>query len=190
MYNQWIQAASSGQTSGVVFLDLSAAFDLVDSKILIEKLKIYGVKDDMLEWVKSYMNERFQAVWVDNVMSDFVGHSLGVPQGSILGPLLFLIYYNDLPSILDCNIEAYADDSTLSVSAPTNEEIRDRLNENCKKVVNWMPANHFKLNAGKTHHMKIGTDYRVKNSYPIHVVMDGVELQESSVECLLDCHIH
>ena len=189
MYNQWIQAASSGQTSGVVFLDLSAAFDLVDSKILIEKLKIYGVKDDMLEWVKSYMNERFQAVWVDSVMSDFVGHSLGVPQGSILGPLLFLIYYNDLPSILDCNIEAYADDSTLSVSAPTNEEIRDRLNENCKKVVNWMPANHFKLNAGKTHHMKIGTDYRVKNSYPIHVVMDGVELQESSVECLLGCHI-
>ena len=93
-----------------------------------------------------------------------------------MGPLLFLIYYNDLPSLLDCDIEVYADDSPLSATAPTNSEIRNKLNDNCEKVVNWMPANHFKLNATKTHHMKVGTDQRIRSSPPDHVVMDEVHL--------------
>ena len=72
-------------------LDLSAAFDSVDADILVKKLRIYGVQDDLLPWVLSYMTERHQGVWIDHVFSTFVPHIIRVPQGNILGPLLFLI---------------------------------------------------------------------------------------------------
>ena len=119
MYDRWVRAASQGQVSGVILIDLIAAFDLVDSDILIKKLRIYGLKDDILSWVQSYLSDRHQAVWIDHVFSDFRPHSKGVPQGSILGPLFFLIYYNDLLSSLDCSIDAYADDSTMSATGKT-----------------------------------------------------------------------
>ena len=68
-------------------IDLSAAFDLVDSEILITKSRIYGLHEDFLLWVRSYLTDRHQAVWIDHTFSEFVSHSIGVPQGSNLGPL-------------------------------------------------------------------------------------------------------
>ena len=129
MYDRWIRAASDGQVSGVVLIDLSAAFDLVDSEILIKKLRIYGLHEDFLSWVKSYLTDRHQSVWIDHVFSDFVSHSIGVPQGSNLGPLFFLIYYNDLLSTLDCSIDAYADDSTMTATAETVADISASLTQ-------------------------------------------------------------
>ena len=72
MYDRWVRAASQGQVSGVILLDLSAAFDLVDSDIMLKKLSVYGFREDMLSWVKSYLTGRHQAVWVDHVFSEFV----------------------------------------------------------------------------------------------------------------------
>ena len=79
MYDRWVRAASEGQVSGVILIDLSAAFDLVDSEILIKKLKIYGLDDKFLNWIKSYLSDRHQAVWIDHVFSDFLPHRIGVP---------------------------------------------------------------------------------------------------------------
>ena len=73
--------------------------------------------------LKSYLSNRHQAVWIDSVMSDFAHCPIGVPQGSTLGPLLFLIFYNDLPYSVSCEVDAYADDSTMTVSGSTTEEI-------------------------------------------------------------------
>ena len=192
MYDRWVRAASEGQVSGVILIDLSAAFDLVDSDILIEKLKIYGLDEKFLNWIRSYLTDRHQAVWIDHVFSDFVSHNIGVPQGSNLGPLFFLIYYNDLLSTLNCDIDAYADDSTMSSTGTTVAEISDTLTEDCDKVVEWMCSNNFKLNAGKTHLLTVGTEQRLRTlDNKVKVKMDGIQLEESKekVELLLGCQL-
>ena len=90
-------------------LDLSAAFDLVDPELLIEKLKIYGLEEDYLCWIQSYLADRHQSVWLDHTMSEFLHCEVGVPQGSNLGPLFFLIFFNDLPPTLKNEVDSYAD---------------------------------------------------------------------------------
>ena len=79
MYNKWVQSASDGQLSAVVLLDLSAAFDLVDHGLLLQKLKAYGLDDDILCWVESYLTNRYQAVWIDHALSEFLSCKVGVP---------------------------------------------------------------------------------------------------------------
>ena len=192
MYDRWVRAASSGQVSGVVLLDLSAAFDLVDPNLLLQKLRAYGVEDDMLCWMRSYLTGRKQAVWIDHALSDFLQCEVGVPQGSNLGPLLFLIFYNDLPNYLNCELDAYADDSTMTVTAKSTEEIGGKLTQNCELVSEWMLGNKLKLNADKTHLMTVGTSERLRTlDDKVNVVMDGFTLVESKdkVEILLGCQI-
>ena len=98
IYDRWIRAANSGKLSGVVMLDLSAAFDLVDPDLMLRKLKIYGFDKDSLSWINSYLHNRFQAVWIDHTMSEFRQCHFGVPQGSNLrarqnrGKVCFLHY--------------------------------------------------------------------------------------------------
>ena len=116
MYDKWVMAASRGQVSGVVLVDLSAAFDLVSPALLIQKLKVYGFQEDILNWISSYLTDRYQAVWIDHVFSSFLENSIGVPQGSNLGPLFFLIFFNDLPTFIKEDIDCYVDDSTLKAS--------------------------------------------------------------------------
>ena len=181
MYNRWVQGADKGMISGVVFLDLSAAFDLVDSSLLVRKLEMYGLCEDVITWVKSYLSDRKQAVWVDHVFSNWFDVPAGVPQGSILGPLLFTIFSNDLPEVLSCDVDQYADDNTLSVVKPTIEHINQNLNENCQKVSKWMENNGMCLNASKTHLMIAGTSNRVSqvNNEDIDISMDGIRLKQS-----------
>ena len=173
-------------------MDLSAAFDLVPPDILFKKIKIYGLSESFQEWIKSYMTGRNQSVWIDNVFSSFLPAEIGVPQGSILGPLIFLIFVNDLAYSLDCSLEQYADDTTLSATSQQVTTTSDILTENCSRLSNWMGENQFKLNASKTHVMTLGTDVKLSNpSNRVNVKMDGQVLKENIGQCetLLGCQI-
>ena len=81
-------------------MDLSAALDLVSTSLLIQKLKVYGLEEDIATWISSYLTDRYQSVWIDHVYSDFLDNSIGVPQESNLDPLFFLIFFNDLSTYI------------------------------------------------------------------------------------------
>ena len=184
LYDKWVRAAHRGQVSGVVLLDLSAAFDLVDHQLLVRKLQIYGLDSGFCDWVSSYLTGRHQAVWLNHCFSSFLPCNVGVPQGSNLGPLFFLIFYNDLPFNLDCEIEAYADDSTMSFSEKNTKTISETLTRNCAKVSTWMRQNRFKLNAEKTHVLTVGTYARVDNlENKVEVEMDSITVHEGDERC-------
>ena len=184
MYDRWVRASHNSQVTGVVLLDLSAAFDLVDHHLLLQKLELYGLDRNFQEWIASYLTGRNQAVWIDHCYSTFLQCNVGVPQGSNLGPLFFLIFYNDLPYSLNCEIDAYADDSTMSASGGNVVRIGENLTENCAKVSHWMKENKLKLNADKTHLLTVGTSQRVAGlPHSLEVEMDGIRLQESLDKC-------
>ena len=92
----------------------------------------------MLNWIQSYLTDRERTVWIDHVFSEFLPSNLGVPQGSNLGPLFFLIFCNDLPNYINESIESYADDSTLSASGSKISFISNRLSEDCSNLSGWM----------------------------------------------------
>ena len=100
MHSSWVEAVEEDKITAVVLLDMSAAFDLVDKNILIEKLKLYGLEESSSKWMESYLSERSQQVYLDGEMSESLPVNIGVPQGSILGPILYCLLVNDLPELV------------------------------------------------------------------------------------------
>ena len=127
-----------GLLTGAVFIDLSKAFDTVDHALLLQKLRRYGIENLELKWFEDYLTNRMQVVDYQNVMSDFQSITSDVPQGSILGPLLFILLVNDLPStVAHCTLLMYADDTVLFYSAKDVNVIEEKLNENLGLTGNW-----------------------------------------------------
>ena len=140
---------------GMVVLDLRKAFDTVDHDILLAKLNAMGVKS--IDWFSSYLKNRQQIVKIDCTHSDPLFMSHGVPQGSILGPLLYLCYVNDMSTSVSCDLLLYANDSALIVSGKYPYAIAQSLSMELNTCSQWLVDNRLSLHLGKTEAMLLGS---------------------------------
>ena len=146
----------NGRLNGVIFLDLKKAFDCVDHNILLKKLQLYGASPCTVKWFKSYLSNRIQMCKIKQTLSERHTMRCGVPQGSNLGPLLFLVYINDLPGCLSHSTTSmFADDTNFTTSGSSSEEVITKLNVDLDKVHKWLIANRLTLNKEKTEYMII-----------------------------------
>ena len=145
------QALDKGQFACGVFVDLQKAFDTVDHKILCHKLSHYGVRGVTNHWFESYLTDRRQFVSVSGEKSLLKDISHGVPQGSVLGPLLFLLYINDLHNALNySDVYLFADDTHILHINKSLDSLNKKLNIDLKLLCNWLNANKIALNSNKT----------------------------------------
>ena len=150
-----------------MLIDLSAAFDMVDHHILLKKLELYGMDEQARDWMKSYLSNRTQVVMVDGCLSPPLSVPCGVPQGSILGPLLYILFTNDIPDLVhdhhvsfksptphcaDCgSTVCYVDDSTFSLVETDPAVLSQKLTQQYDKISTYMAANKLVINGDKTH---------------------------------------
>ena len=153
MINKWLDAINSSQMIGMVMIDFRKAFDLVDHTLLLKKLKYYKISEEAISWFSSYLLGRKQKVFVNNVLSESENIICGVPQGSILGPLLFLIFINDLPlEINNVLTDLDADDTTLYYIDKSQACIEQQLQTALHKLSEWCKENGMLINTTKTSH--------------------------------------
>ena len=137
-----------------VNLDLSKAFDLIDHNILLQKLSMYGIRGNALAWFKSYLNNRKLCVSYNNTQSKYFDVQIGVPQGSILGPLLFILYVNDIfEAVTHSEIISFADDTTLYKIGNCNKLLFSEINEDLSNINKWYICNKLSLNINKSNYI-------------------------------------
>ena len=147
-------ALDNGDYAIGVFLDFQKAFDTVNHHILLEKLFNYGIRGVAHDWIRSYLNNRKQYVEYQNTSSEQKLIRCGVPQGSILGPLLFLIYINDLANTSELFLSIlFADDSNLICTGPNLNKLIHQINTEMVKICDWLNSNKLSLHVGKTNYM-------------------------------------
>ena len=152
--NLILNSLSKKEISMLLLIDFSKAFDLIEHSILLKKLEHYGIRGIVLEWFKSYLDKRQQYVAVNGAESSTKLIQYGVPQGSILGPILFIIYINDLPSISNlAKFIMYADDANIIITGTDMDEIYQKFETISTIFVDWVDLNGLTLNLKKTKYM-------------------------------------
>ena len=171
---------SRGNLVGMVLTDLQKAFDTVNHDVLLEKMQAMGITS--IEWFRSYLSHRNQCVSIDGENSDFLEISCGVPQGSILGPQLFLLYINDMASSVEnCRLLLYADDSALVYSHKSHDVIASTLSQDLGSCKQWLVDNKLSLHVGKTESILFGSNNRLKDAREFRVTCDGSVVERVSV---------
>ena len=151
--------------TGMILIDLQKAFDTIDHEVLLQKLCAIGFSKRTVNWFKSYLSNRSFKVNLGNNFSQPVSVSCGVPQGSILGPLLFLIYVNDMSQAVKCHLFPYADDSCLVCQHNDINEIEQQLNVDFRNICDWFVNNKLSIHFGedKTKSILFASKFKNKN---------------------------
>ena len=205
IFDKWLKAVNDGFIVGVVMVDFKKAFDLVDHNVLLQKLALYKCSKRTLDWFKSYLLDRKQIVALNGAMSSDLVVKYGVPQGSILGPLLFLLFINDLPMSLSVETnttDMYADDTTIHCIDHTLQNVQRNLQLYLHNLETWCKSNGMILNTDKTKVLLITTPHkraRLTES-SLSLTFKKIPLKTSKGEKLLglqidenlkwDCHIN
>ena len=156
--NNWSINIDNGLLNGVVYIELKKAFDTIDHAILLRKLANYGLHLGSLRFFASYRGNRSQKCYVNGVLSSASELRCSVPQGSILGPLFFLIYINDLPNCLNTACaKMFAGDTNITISGSSLADLEQKTNLELLNLHCWLKANKLSLNVAKTEFMVIGS---------------------------------
>ena len=139
----------SGLLTRMILTDLQKAFDTIDHNILLLKMPSLGFSREVIDWYKSYLSSRKFHVNVHDKFSTSADLRCGVPQKSILGPLLFLLYINDMPQAVDCDLFLYADDTCLLFQHKDLEQINEELTKNFSNICDWFVDNKLSIHFGK-----------------------------------------
>ena len=186
MVEEWRVTLDKDKLVGSVFLDLSKAFDMVDHSILLRKLAKYDVVGRELEWFVGYLSGRKQRVCMRDAKNKWLEVQRGVPQGSILGPLLFIVYVNNLPQVIQNSaVTQYADDTKMTLVANDVNSLEKMLDEDLQHVMKWADDNKLKMNTRKTQLMLLSRKRREREMSRVRVSMNKEVIERSrSVKCL------
>ena len=151
----WTEALDNNLGVDIIYLDYRKAFDTVPHQRLVKKLNGYGIRGNILAWLSNFLNHRYQRVVVNGTASQWVCVKSGVPQGSVLGPLLFTLYVNDIPDIIQCNIKLFADDTKI-FSIIKNKSDQDKLQCDLSSLCDWCVKWLLSFNIDKCKLLQLG----------------------------------
>ena len=188
----WKSALDENKYVGVLFTDLSKAFDCLPHGLLLAKIRAYGLNTPACNLIASYLSNRKQRVKIGNARSKWITLSKGVPQGSILGPLLFNVFINDMHMFIKkCTLYNYADDNFLSCTSPMIDHVISNLQLDGNRAIKWFTDNGMQANPDKFQFMIISSDDNSTRSLTLNentVIVSEKHVKELGVE--IDCRLN
>ena len=180
LVDQWLTNINNDELNGVIFVDFKKAFDVIDHNLLLRKLAIYGMSDSTMEIFRSYLKNRQQCVTIGTRTSTLSTLKYGIPQGSVLGPILFSLYINDLPLHVRALCELFADDTSLHNHNRNLKALHTSLQTSLDNLIDWTEKNHMALHQDKTKFMLVTTRQKRQNlesNFP-PLIIDGNIIEE------------
>ena len=180
MNDKILEGFDDGLVAGMILIDLQKAFYTINHDILLKKLSIIGFSDHTVKWFQSYLSNRKFMVNLENSFSEVSSISCGVPQGSIIGPLLFLIYVNDMPMAIKCDLFLYVDDTCLVFQIKNVKDIEKQLNEDFANIRDWFVDNKLSIHFGedKTKSIPFVSKRKIKKLQKREIICNKIRIEQ------------
>lgn len=164
--SRWKSALSEGRVVGVVFIDFRRAFETINRELLILKLQKYGIEGSVLKWFTEYLQARSQQTKYNGEVSTVKENKHGVPQGTVMGPDLFVLYINDIVNVINnCELQLFADDTILFIESEDVESVVQKINGDLVRLYKWLCSNSLSVNVNKTKVMILKSRYNLIDTY-------------------------